>query len=769
MKGMMKEAKVVVEERRKWGMEEKKNESKWGRWDGRVGSVAASHGSREGGGGPGPGAPPAPSAAAAAAGPARRGGSVGSAGGGGGRGGAGAGGDGGGGGGLEETLEQWSRNPLLCWLCEQLYEDPCLLACYHTFCSRCLRPRLHDSKLLCPLCGKVTALKDGQLPPRDALMVFLVESSCEERPTCANCDKSISQSAMFFCNTCGQALCGHCREETHRARMFSLHDIIHMSKRGKDSNRKCAVHGEPQIMFSTTKRTMLCITCFRESAMDARLHCIDLDAAYTQGSKKLERAVMLPGETLIPIDTAYTQARQKLDRAAMSIRELQNSVRDGVILFKALLDELRKNMEAEKTNISTLSENLQETVRRTQEALLREVDGQYEAKDKLFRSQLSSLGALLPIIQVHLLMCTTFSSSATKYEFLDLVFQLMERLAAIAHLSHPLRPGQSSQVRSNFKSEFARSLEPLLSVVGKARGDASAHTMPSGSSGCSEKQSSEGGCASRPPSAASVMGPGASTFPPASRRSLSAARLKILETGGPFAEHCKTHDVRFRQDLTAKFTRLKEEAQELHRDVTLRRCLTRRGRVEEIVRECAALEEEFRAYSDEMEDLRAVFDSAWDDQIQRVYAEQEVFQAQVNDVASLRDENKRLMIIAQQLEPYIRSITALMERISPKLQVPQGGAASTVSVVDSSENIMQQILEQITACKPDQQQRVEGRGCGDGASRVGGPTDDSQGGVSGGIPTPPDPPHAHRTPDQQDEEDSDRGHGECRGWGMHDG
>lgn len=64
---------------------------------------------------------------------------------------------------------------------------------------------------------------------------------------------------------------------------------------------------------------------------------------------------------------------------------------------------------------------------------------QYEVKDKLFRSQLASLGALLPIIQVHLLMCTTFSSSASKYEFLDLVFQLMERLAAIAHLSHPLR------------------------------------------------------------------------------------------------------------------------------------------------------------------------------------------------------------------------------------------------------------------------------------------------------------------------------------------
>lgn len=51
--------------------------------------------------------------------------------------------------------------------------------------------------------------------------------------------------------------------------------------------------------------------------------------------------------------------------------------------------------------------------------------------------------------------------------------------------------------------------------------------------------------------------------------------------------------------------------------------------MEEIVRECATLEEEFRVYSDEMEDLRAVFDQAWDDQIQRVYAEQEVFQSQV--------------------------------------------------------------------------------------------------------------------------------------------
>lgn len=47
------------------------------------------------------------------------------------------------------------------------------------------------------------------------------------------------------------------------------------------------------------------------------------------------------------------------------------------------------------------------------------------------------------------------------------------------------------------------------------------------------------------------------------------------------------------------------------------------------MRECATLEEEFRSYVDEMEELRLAFDSVWEEQIQRIYAEQEIFQSQV--------------------------------------------------------------------------------------------------------------------------------------------
>ena len=62
----------------------------------------------------------------------------------------GGGGGGGGGGGEGE----W--NPLLCYLCQQTYREPCLLACYHTFCAGCLRGRSIEGKLACPICGFVS-------------------------------------------------------------------------------------------------------------------------------------------------------------------------------------------------------------------------------------------------------------------------------------------------------------------------------------------------------------------------------------------------------------------------------------------------------------------------------------------------------------------------------------------------------------------------------------------------------------------------------------
>ena len=84
-----------------------------------------------------------------------------------------------------------------------------------------------------------------------------------------------------------------------------------------------------------------------------------------------------PGEGAPGGQRAYYRLRnmRTVPFLLQSIRELQSSVRDGVVLFKALLDELRKNTDAEKNAVTSMADSLQDTVMRAQDVILLEVSG----------------------------------------------------------------------------------------------------------------------------------------------------------------------------------------------------------------------------------------------------------------------------------------------------------------------------------------------------------------------------------------------------------
>ncbi|KAL2090464.1 hypothetical protein ACEWY4_012727 [Coilia grayii] len=299
--------------------------------------------------------------------------------------------------------EYASCHPLVCLLCHGQYQQPCLLDCYHIFCASCLRGRARDNRLSCPLCGYPTVVKGvNSLPPEDRLLKFLVDNSSDSLETvqCSNCDmesRMQDAGAMYYCNTCSQPLCAECRENTHRAKMFSKHEIVSLAKRAKQGHRRCSLHDEHYIMFSTEKKSMLCINCFRDMQVESRTHCMDIETAYAQGC-------------------------EILDQAVMAVKELQTSARESIVLLKAMIGEVRSNVEEEENAICCL-----------------------------FKS-----------MQVHLVACSAFLSSANKFDFLDMGYQLMERLRRIVKLPHKLRPTQSSKINTDYHAEFARSLESLL-------------------------------------------------------------------------------------------------------------------------------------------------------------------------------------------------------------------------------------------------------------------------------------------------------------------
>ncbi|XP_042687741.1 RING finger protein 207 [Centrocercus urophasianus] len=551
-------------------------------------------------------------------------------------------------------LEQGAWHPLVCLLCHGPFQQPCLLDCYHAFCASCLRGRAASGRLRCPLCGHPSVVRGGTgLPPVDRLLQFLVDSSAEgsEDAQCANCDRRCAEAdldTMCFCNTCSQPLCAPCREETHRAKVFARHEIVSLSKRTKAIHKKCPLHEEPYIMFSTEKKSMLCINCFRDMQGESRAHCIDIETAYVQGC-------------------------EKLDQAVLAVKELQTSTREAIVLLKAMIEEVRNSASEEESAINALFSGMQEQLSDRKKALLKAVQSQHEEKEKAFKEQLAHLASLLPTLQVHLVICSAFLSSANKAEFLDLGYQLMERLQRIVKLPHRLRPAQTSKINTEYRAEFARCLEPLLvltprrSVVGSAGGIGSgitgANMIPGGQ--CS-KTLMVPGC----PPAGDKMSSSSMVRKPTLHRYISTKVLLAEGRETPFAEHCRNYENTYRM-LQAEIQGLKDQVQELHRDLTKHHSLIRTEIMSEILQKSLQMDVQIAAHYSSVEMMRSVFEEVWEETYQRVANEQEIYEAQLHDLLQLRQENSCLTTITKQIAPYVRSIAKVKERLEPRLQEPR--------------------------------------------------------------------------------------------------
>ncbi|KAM3621264.1 uncharacterized protein V6R79_008608 [Siganus canaliculatus] len=445
---------------------------------------------------------------------------------------------------------------------------------------------------------------NGGLPPEDRLLKFLVDNNADadEAVQCANCDEESCKKdtgMMYFCNTCSQPLCSACKELTHKARMFSHHEIVSLAKRTKAKHRKCSLHEEPYILFSTENKSMLCIKCFRDMQVESRSHCIDIETAYMQGCEMLDQAVLV-------------------------VKELQTSTREAIVLLRAMIGEVCLNVEEEE----------------------------------------SAICALFNSLQVHLVTCSAFLSSANKFEFLDMGYQLMERLKRIVKLPHRLKPVQSSKINTDFRSEFARCLEPLLLL-----GQRCPPSAP-GSLSVTTRYQSPLSMSCRSPSLSEMpLGPMLGRRPTCHRNICT----KVLLAEGaetPFTEHCRNYENTYRNFQT-EIQNLKDQVQELHRDLTKHHSIINTDKMGEILDRSLHIDSQIAAQYSTVETMRVMFEEVWDETFQRVTNEQEIYEAQLHDLMQLKQENSYLTTIARQISPYILSIAKVKERLEPRLQEPK--------------------------------------------------------------------------------------------------
>ncbi|XP_046325807.2 uncharacterized protein LOC124110440 [Haliotis rufescens] len=175
-------------------------------------------------------------------------------------------------------------NLLTCSICMDVFDDPCTLVCYHTFCRKCVvsytetRPEAISAKsLLCPFCRKMTKVANSNRPveewAQEVKPSFLIQGLMDSFAPCSqgtnNCnlcdDDGEATLATSWCSDCDVSLCGGCLKAHVRNPASRHHDVSDLSRDVKVKKRRkpmCKEHPDQRIQFCCKEcKKLQCQSC----------------------------------------------------------------------------------------------------------------------------------------------------------------------------------------------------------------------------------------------------------------------------------------------------------------------------------------------------------------------------------------------------------------------------------------------------------------------------------------------------------------------------
>jgi hypothetical protein len=135
-----------------------------------------------------------------------------------------------------------------CPICTEVYTDPRVLPCIHTFCLKCIegwgKDKQPGDKVACPLCRKEFEVPDGKLTalPKNFFVHKLLETkkisgaSARKDTPCDVCSSDEAtdvgvaavKAAAMYCFDCQQNLCQQCCNCHTKLKSSSSHKTIEL-------------------------------------------------------------------------------------------------------------------------------------------------------------------------------------------------------------------------------------------------------------------------------------------------------------------------------------------------------------------------------------------------------------------------------------------------------------------------------------------------------------------------------------------------------------
>jgi len=170
-----------------------------------------------------------------------------------------------------------------CPICKELYTDPRVLPCIHTYCFKCIekwgRERIADGKLACPVCRKEMSITKKGLTdlPKNFFVGKLLEvrklasALSLKEMMCDVCDENQGRKtpATVYCTECRKNMCPQCLGCHQTFRFPTPHKVVEVDKQqqvdellSKLPENVCDKHPDKNIEFYCFDcKLVACVAC----------------------------------------------------------------------------------------------------------------------------------------------------------------------------------------------------------------------------------------------------------------------------------------------------------------------------------------------------------------------------------------------------------------------------------------------------------------------------------------------------------------------------
>ena len=270
---------------------------------------------------------------------------------------------------------------LTCAICLDLYTNPKILPCFHSFCQQCLEGLLQDPQgdnyfISCPTCRHHTQLPQptGAADFQAAFHInnlkdvynLMIKVSGHQQVTCDICTTT---NATGYCKECSKCLCEKCIDIHNKFPTNTNHKVTSLDEVATSTTSQllpmkqeinCPNHNKPMEIFCETCEDLICQHCTVRIHRD---HDYDL------------------------ISDCYPKHCQKLKKKLKIVRKSKGDVDDALNSLADRENEIREETEDIKEVIHVMVEELVDIIYQTERQLTKDVDMITECKLQVLSEQ----------------------------------------------------------------------------------------------------------------------------------------------------------------------------------------------------------------------------------------------------------------------------------------------------------------------------------------------------------------------------------------------